>query len=251
MSRCLNACIAVTIALLATGCQAGERARPAAETSSRDALPNPRPKQVVKLHGRVPPSLRVEFLVRYTMEDVKAEGCRPRDVTGGFLPFLGDFTRVETLQPRYLDGNRYEVELVVDKYLPGPCGWAFDEVNAVVVKDGKVGDRDFMAETTSPVIDNNTDGLFEPYCYQPNSHNCPVRQNSDPVPVLLLCSNRSLTNPKPRTYLTCGDRFPDTNYKETHLLDAKTSEVLLDSYDLTLESSPIPIKFPQSTEAAP
>ena len=142
-------------------------------------------------------------------------------------------------------------ELVVDKYMSGPCGWAFDEVKAVVVKDGKVGDRNFMTGTTSPVIDNNTDGLFEPYCYRPDDHDCPVRQNSDPVPVLLLCSIGRMSYPKPRDYFTCGDRFPDTNYKQTHLLDARTSEIALDLYDLTLESSPIPIKFPQSTEAAP
>lgn len=251
MNRCLNACIAVAIALLATGCQAGERARPAAEASSRDAVPNPRPKQVVKLHGRVPPSLRVEFLVWYTMEDVKADGCRPRDVTGGFLPFLGDFTRVDTLESRYLNGNRYEAKLVVDKYLPGPCGWAFDRVIAVVVKDGKVGDSKFTTGTSSPVINNNTDGLFVPYCYRPDSHNCPVRQNADPVPVLLLCEFTSSPIEGEPDFFTCADHFPGINYKQTHLLDEGTSEVMLDLYDLHFDSSPISLTPPQSTEAAP
>jgi hypothetical protein len=136
----LMLCFAVATPLVATGCQAGEKStRVAADASSRDAILNPKPKQVVKLHGRVPPSLRFEFWVRYSMDDVKAEGCRPRDATGGFLPMLGDFTRVETLAPLYLAGNRYQAELVVDKYLPGPCGWAFEEIKAVVVKDGRGG----------------------------------------------------------------------------------------------------------------
>lgn len=235
-----------------TGCLADSGAqRDTAVADPREAILNPAPRQIVKLQGRVPPSLRFEFRVRYTMEDVKAEGCRPRDATGGFLPMLGDFTRVETLQPRYLDGNRYEAELVVDKYLPGPCGWAFDEVKAAVVKDGKVGDRNFTTGTTSPVIDNNTDGKFTGFCTEFSDHECPFRQNSDPTPVLLLCSIGSMPYPKPRDYFTCGNRFPGARYKQTHLLDAKAQEISLDFHDLTLEPSPIPLNLPQSTEAVP
>lgn len=244
----------VLLALMTTttGCLAETGAqRGAAAASPRDAVINPKPKQVVKLHGRVPPSLRFEYRVWYTMADVKAEGCRPRDATGGFLPFLGDFTRVETILPRYAGDGRYEAELVVDKYLPGPCGWAFSELKATIVKDGRVGDPLYTSRITSPIVNNNTDGQFEVYCTEFDHHRCPFRQNSDPTPVLLLCEVTSSSFQGRSDFLACANHYPGARYKETHLLDAKTTQVALDFYDLNLEPSPISMNTLPSRETAP
>jgi hypothetical protein len=248
----LMLCFAVAMPLVATGCQAGEKGtRVAADASSRDAILNTKPKQVVKLHGRVPPSLRFEFRVWYTMTDVKAEGCRPRDATGGFLPMLGDFTRVEALAPRYMEGNRYEAELVVDKYLPGPCGWAFEEIKAVIVKDERVGDPLYTIETTTAVVSNNTHGKFEAYCDEFSQRSCDFRQNSDPTSVLLLCEITSSPWQGKPDFLACSDHYPGVGYKETHFLDAATSQIVLDFHDLNLEPSPISMKASPEKEATP
>jgi hypothetical protein len=245
MRRCLLLlCFVVAMPLIATGCQAGEKGtRVAVDASSRNIILNPTPKQVVKLHGRVPPSLRFEFWVRYSMDDVKSEGCRPRDTTGGFLPMLGDFTRVETLAPRYLEGNRYETELVVDKYLPGPCGWAFDEIKAVVVKDGRVGDRLYTTETTSPVVDNNTDGKFEVHCTQFDHHSCAFRQNADSGPVMVLCEMFQSIRANRSPSLYCSEQY-GSRYKQTHLLNHDTRGITIDFYDLAQETSPVAPKTP-------
>ncbi len=91
-------------------------------------LLNPNPKQIVRIYGRLPEHLGFSLGAMYsaTTEDRACEKNPGSSIGIGPLRSV-----TEPLEIRH-DGDRFEATLVVDKYLPGPCGWKY------VYSDGAV-----------------------------------------------------------------------------------------------------------------
>lgn len=201
---------------------------------------NPDPKHVVRIVGRMPASLEAELRARYAITR------QDRACTPGLLPQWGAGTergsRSETLAIKR-SGDYYETDFVVDKYLPGKCGWRFDGVGASVVRNGNQHDIDVMSR---PLIEGRAfyDPDYQSACIGLDRETCQRIGNSLDTPVVVPCmlSVRSVPLPPPAEPSDGASNLLCTSFeyhhKREHLLKPATKQVQIDFYDLETEALP-------------
>lgn len=184
---------------------------------------NPNPTHVVQVSGAIAPTLDVRFSVHYESDSLD-KGCWQNAPLweGGGEKYMGERLEVER------EGERYRTRFVVDKFLPGRCGWRLIGVSAVVVRKND-------DETSSRVV------IEAREFNQPEPPLCPSEteacedegaklqfNSSDGISVQMRC----------RTVLpseaisgnggfSCQDLW-DASYKLTHALKPHTRNVQID-----------------------
>ena len=139
-------------------------------------------------------------------------------------------------------GDEWVADLVVDRYLPGRCGWDIKGhvVLMVTPNDAREGDS-LRAGTRFVVADARTVDEKASRC-KPHHARCTeersrlLSNSDDAIPVQVRCKR---VPPEDRgygnTFVFC-DRFPE--HKITHNLKTHTKEVRIDLYDLDHENLP-------------
>lgn len=205
---------------------------------------NPHPQQAVRITGRIPPSLEIRMFALYSIDrihtrtgpahtEVVDEACRPT-LKFGMIPIdPGEYSRSEELKIER-NGDRYETRFVVDRYLPGRCGWQFDSIGTAVAKDGKRSEAvTLQTQTVFKATSAST-----PNCDPAWNDACPSVGNSDPTPVIVRCEMYASKESGKRPSLMCQG-YEKIPYKKTHYVTPQTKEMAVDFYDVALEPDPI------------
>lgn len=192
---------------------------------------NPNPMHVVRLHGHAPKTL--DFRFRVVFASTNREGdCWNH---AGFWEGGGAKTFAYDIYP-VRKGDAWQADLVVDRYLPGRCGWNIRGNAMIMVEptDAREGDT-FMEGMRLVVGDARDRDDNAPRC-QPGNPRCSeersrhLSNSDDTVPAEVRCK-RVKPPPLPArgTVFICNE-FPE--YKTTHLLQNSTRRVRIDLYDL-------------------
>jgi hypothetical protein len=208
--------------------------------------PNPHPTHIVKLHGKLPRGFDIAFNVSYGTTSTAPE-CSASFNLGGFgSASPSSFVYVQ--QVRHVDGG-YEADFVVDKYLPGKCGWKLKGSGAIVTTD-------------EPGLEQQSYGvgavlLGDFLGAPPGTPGCPGRPNpegtgcqearfwrmfndNESAPALVRCRSENYSpfgsNIQKRGF-SCGSPWV---YKKGHVLRENTRKVTIDVYDLNHEPDPAP-----------
>lgn len=190
---------------------------------------NPSPKQLVRIHGRLPKSLTITLWARYITQD---ESCWSEKAKAGFS--LGTNILPEPVEVQRV-GEGFEATLVVDKYLPEQCDRRFTDLKVNVFKDENWDDPEALPRSVIEVADDHNREM--PPCSDTSSSSCKDAINSDPAPVLVLCEMWSRGSRTPS--LLCNG-YGGGRYKQTHILQPRTPEVKVDFYDLAIDKDPLP-----------
>ena len=198
---------------------------------------NKKPKHVVRIEGRVPDSLQIEFDAFY-LTNTKDMACFTQP---GARLGQGPNYRAEPVEVSRKNG-RYQATFTVDKYLPGPCNWILMKVNAVIGKTGQPIEEAEVVERVIHTYNFYHEGSDASGCdTNPRSMDegrCPERENSLNTPVVVPCKVQSFEN------------FPDTppsffcraltraEYKISHRIKRGQKIVQINFYDLDKESDP-------------
>jgi len=197
---------------------------------------NKKPKHVVRIEGRVPDSLQIEFDAFY-LTDTKDMACFTQP---GARLGQGPNYRAEPVEVSRKNG-RYQATLTVDKYLPGACNWILMKVNAVIGKTGQPAEEPEVVERvihTYYFYHDESDASGCDINPRSGDRKCPVEENSLNTPVVVPCKVQSF------------DNFPDTppsffcraltraEYKISHRVKRGQKIVQINFYDLDKESDP-------------
>ena len=203
---------------------------------------NPRPKHIVRIEGRVPKSLEIAFGAEYWTH-TEDRACYPHPLyQWGF----GPNTHRDAIEVKRKKNGRFTAELVVDKYLPGPCNWALRKVDAAVVAVGKPDEDVQLAAGvigTYYYYDGKSDAsgcdITDERARRSDKDDCPILQNALDTPVLVPCK----VEPYDKNFPKVPEGFycavlTKARYKETHRLKPGQKRVLIDFYDLDNEPDP-------------
>ena len=204
---------------------------------------NPRPKHIVRIEGRVPKSLDIVLVADYST-GTSDRACYPHPL---YQWGLGPNTHRDRIDVKRKNG-RYIGELVVDRYLPGPCNWRLDKVDVgVLAVDrpeaslqavGEVIETYYYHEGKSDASGCNITDEQAQYW---DREKCPTRQNSLDVPVIVPCKvkapNQAFPTSKGGFYCPAGSATK-ASFKEVHRLKPGQKRVLIDFYDLDNEPDP-------------
>ena len=235
------------------GCQTQSERQPP-EESPRQFKRNPQPQQVVRVHGRVPPSVALKFMAQYalTEEAFKDPKCEPRRYKGQ-IPVFFDFVHFEDVKITR-NGDRYEAQLPIDLMQPSACAWEFMELVVVLAKDGKWDEKSMVSGVSPAPISPYFKGA-EGECDDDKSSKSTKRQtlhgttrtstlpcraveNTYATPVWVRCEMFRLDkgDPEPPRFY-CGTGSYD-RFKQSHLVTPQTREVQMDIYDLAVDPDP-------------
>jgi hypothetical protein len=237
--------ILLGLAIALVGCQTNT------DVSNSDILTpviNPHPKHLVRIVGRIPKSLEIEFGSGYAISDSKKNipGCWPTVEQQWGSMGIDKFSRGEDLKI-IRDGERFEANFMVDKYLPGDCGWGFYAVGVTVAKDGRRDEKatvDTDPIRVNPVYENENQGL----CSSDYDVSCPNVSNSDPTPVIIRCYMFTPKDEPDRTpSILCGG-YEHFGFKRTHYVTPETRKIQINFYDLELEADPLAEQKKQTRE---
>jgi hypothetical protein len=213
-----------------------------AQTLPRPAV-NPKPQQVVKIHGRLPKQLNLVLGAEY-WATTPGPACDAETATWDINHGMRR-QRITDLMEIRRKGVTYETELIVDKYPPGACGWKYSYTSEVITKlnnskdDGTTDMKVISAERY--VVDDSV-----PRC-RPWDKSCTEEmawrlRNAKDIPVLVRCQTlpageTSWSGPYGPNF-TCQDPLNDS-YKKGHLLKPDTRQIQIDVYDLDNEKDPV------------
>lgn len=221
---------------------------------------NPHPTHVVRITGRIPPTLQVQLSAGYGPGNGKDECNIHSWLQLADRSSWEKYGRSQVLALKR-SGEHFETSFVVDKYLPGDCQWQFDGVGATVVRNGNFDDADVVS---SPLITGFT-------YYRPNNQNvcigkdkttCEQMENSLDTPVVVPCEMFLYDKPMPGAQpgeVIPPDKTPslfcsglsgtEGVFKRQHLLVPSTKKVQIYIYDLEIEPDPT-VAFPEKKEAS-
>ena len=192
---------------------------------------NPDPRHVVRLHGRAPETLDFRFRVMFVSTNPEGDCWSHAGFWegGGEKGWGYDFYPVR-------DGGNRKADLVVDRYLPGRCGWDIKGSAMIMVTPLDAGEGDLLgagrrlvvADTRALDDDAPRCGQGHPRCSEERSR---LLSNSDEaIAVEVRCKRVPPEERGPgRTFFFCN-RFPE--HKTTHDLEAHTRKIRIDLYDL-------------------
>lgn len=209
-------------------------------SGSPDIAPaiNPRPIHVLQLSGRIPKSLTTKLFVNY-LTDAKDPSCfsHPAAKWGG-----GPNYRQEILDVTR-QGESFQAQVAIDKYLPGVCNWRFQSVGAAVVKDGNASDETVVEDLVSGYLYGAKADAQG--CDGTGQDDCPQKQNALDAPVIVPCVKFLYDKPMPGIKqdtvprLFCASESSVKGaYKESHRLRSGQKTVRVDFYDLESEADP-------------
>lgn len=199
---------------------------------------NPNPTHIVQISGRIPKSLSAKLFVNY-LTDAKDPSCfsHPAAQRGG-----GPNYRQEMLD-LIRQGDSFQAQVMIDKYLPGVCNWRFQSVGAAIVKDGNAGDETVVEDIVSSYLyaaKADAQG-----CDGTGMDDCPQKQNALGVPVIVPCVKFLYDKPMPGMKqdtvprLFCAsESMVKGPYKEGHRLRPGQKTIRVDFYDLESEADP-------------
>jgi len=197
---------------------------------------NPHPRHVVRLHGRAPETLDFKFSIGF-MSTSREGDCYKH---AGFWEGGGKKGWGYDLYP-VRHGERWEADLVVDRYLPGRCGWnikgsAMIRVEPLDAEEGDslgAGVRLVVADTRT--LDDSAPrcGPRHPRCSEERSRL--LSNSDDSIPVEVRCKRLAPEERIGSTAFICN-QFPE--HKITHDLKAHTRSIRIDLYDLDHEELP-------------
>lgn len=224
-------------------CQSGDPVRE--RDTAADAVPgpqlNPDPKHIVRVHGRLPKHLDLSLNAEYEATRQGA-GCQKQFVLGSLAG--GAMRRITDSVDIHRHGEEFDATLIVDKYLPGQCGWTYQESRAAVWKHTDPDDLStlIVLDGTRYAVNENT-----PRC-TPRHRNCREERlrrlgnHDESIPVLIRCyTDKPLAGESKEAYFTCGDMFNE-GYKIKHLIVPETGQVHINIYDLDVDADPAPLR---------
>lgn len=202
------------------------------DVEASDPPLNPNPTHVVRLHGRAPETLDFRFRVAFLSTHREGD-CWNH---AGFWEGGGEKTFAYDIYP-VRKGDMWEADLVVDRYLPGRCGWNIRSEVMIIVKPAELEwSNKGLLRMGDPVIgdaremDDNA-----PRC-EPGHPRCTEERsrrlsNSDKaIPVEMRCKRIPLEQRIGDTLFRCND-FPE--HKIMHLLKNGHTRVRIDLYDIS------------------
>lgn len=203
----------------------------ASKAEASDPPLNPNPTDVVRLYGHAPETLDFRFRVAFLSTHREGDCWNHADFWegGGEKAFSYDIYPVRK-------GDSWVADLVVDRYLPGRCGWDIDAGTRIIVKPaelewthkGLLGAGDLVIGDARTIDDD------APHC-EPASPRCSEARsrrlaNSDEaIPVEMRCHRIPEEKRIGDTRFMCND-LPE--HKTTHLLKPGVTRVRIDLYDL-------------------
>lgn len=196
-----------------------------------DPLLNPKPGHVVRLYGRAPETLDFRFRVAFVATNPEGD-CWNH---AGFWEGGGGKTFAYDIYP-VRKGDTWEADLVVDRYLPGRCGWNVRGNAMIMVEplDARAGDTfmECMRLVVGDARDRDDNAprcqLGNPRCSEERSRR--LSNSDDTIPVEVRCKRVKPVQRAPRSTVFICNEFPE--YKTTHLLQKSTRRVRIDLYDL-------------------
>lgn len=233
--RLLSALMMLLLPALAA-CQSSEplgRIVTPSEVRASDPPLNPKPKHIIRLYGRAPETL--DFRFRKMMVSTSQDGdCWNH---AGFWEGGGEKGWGYDLYP-VRNGEYWEADFVVDRYLPGRCEWKINASLVILVTpvDARGGDNTLGGMLTV-VGDARLWDETAPQC-KPGMNNCDEarrarRQNADDtIPVQVRCGIRPPERRIGEIVFYCNE-FSD--YKDLHYVKDHTRRIRIDLYDLDHE----------------
>ena len=193
---------------------------------------NKKPKHVVRIEGRVPDSLQIEFDA-FFLTDTKDMACFSQP---GARLGQGPNYRAEPVEVSRKNG-RYQATFTVDKYLPGACNWILMQVNAVIGKTGEPAEEAEVVERVIHTYNFYHEGSDASGCDQSpwsmDEAHCPVKANSFNTPVVIPCKVASYASNRPPKF-DCP-ALTKANYKVSHRIKRGQKHVQINFYDLDSE----------------
>ena len=232
----LRCALAIVLLPALAACQSAEplgRIVTPAEVRSIDPPLNPDPKHIIRLYGRAPETLDFRFRIAFASTSQEGD-CWNH---AGFWEGGGNKAwRYDLLPVR--KGEYWEADFVVDRYLPGRCGWRIAASANIVVAPAEAArwDRRKRASGTKVfgvVGDARSRDETAPRC-RPGMHNCDEARNrrmanaDDSIPVQVHCRIRPLEERISDTFFFCNE-FAD--YKIMHYAKNHTRRIRIDLYD--------------------
>lgn len=196
-------------------------------TSSRvggELLPNDRdfpelnasPERRVVIHGSLPSAFDAKFIAYYRASEYS--GCRysPTFLAGaveGVSFPIGTSLPLKVVR----EGERYSVDLIVDHFKLGRCGWKFSGVSAEISKSGVVSLANTIVLNKELQSSKSEEWGF----------------NSQDVAVVWRCKFDGLTDrPKEQRIFACGGFAQKYRDKGQHLLNSVSKTVEVDFIDM-------------------
>lgn len=195
---------------------------------------NPNPMHVVRLHGRAPETLDFRFRVGFLSTNREGDCWNHAGFWegGGEKAFSYDIYPVRK-------GETWEADLVVDRYLPGRCGWNIDAGTLIIVKPAELDwtHKGLLGGGQLVISDIRGKDDTAPRC-EPGHPRCTEERsrrlsNSDEtISVEVRCHRIPPDKRIGDSLFICND-FPE--HKITHLWRQGVTRVRIDLYDLGQE----------------
>lgn len=178
---------------------------------------NPNPKQVVRVFGKVPSDFNLSFGLLY-------EATAPDKhcwQSFGYPKRAGEQVKFKR------NGDRFELAVTVDKYLPGECRWRFNGLDANLAQKDRPEDRQNVSLINGSEYDWNDSTprcpSYNEYCNEERYRR--LSNPNDKIPVEARCTTTSISDDANRdSRFKCRDSANDS-YKKTHLLKPYTRQV--------------------------
>lgn len=249
MSHRINHCVLAVSLLLApslAGCKSPEGVAPPAqgkqapsEAKDMTRVLNKNPKHIVRIEGRVPDSLEIVLDAAY-IADSKDSACfkLPEALTAPGLSYQVDELDIARSK------GRYTAQLVIDKYLPGPCNWILWRVNAGIRQADKPDEEMDVVEQVIQARSFYHDEYDASGCsLSPRSgdhRRCPTEQNSLDTPVIVPCKVQSYKSfpDTPPSFFCPATSSTKADFKRVHRVKRGQKVVVIDFYDLDQERDP-------------
>ena len=189
---------------------------------------NPNPQHIVRLHGTAPESLDFKLAVVYASTNREGD-CWNH---AAFFDGGGEKRWRYVIEP-VREGESWNADLTVDRYLPGRCGWkGGGTVLAYVVPEDAKPEESMSAAMGVVTWDYRDIDVSQPLCRQ-RERSCDearrrVRRNDDEaVPVQFRCHRRAqddIFKGNPTDFL-CNFDYSGSDVKIAHMVTKKTKDV--------------------------
>ena len=113
-------------------------------------LANPQAKRTLQIRGLIDPSVTVRFSAYWDARNAKNSEC---GYLANWLEGVRNSYSVQIPIAPKIDDGHYELQVVTDEFLPGPCNWTFSGV--LIHADGQVFDNMFSIDTSELIVANN------------------------------------------------------------------------------------------------
>ncbi len=190
---------------------------------------NPDPKHIIRLHGRAPATLDFRFRIGFASTNPEGD-CWNHE---GFWEGGGEKVWSYDLYP-VRKGESWEADFVVDRYLPGRCGWRIGaSVMLVVAPYDRPEGKSVLGGARTVIGDARGWDETASQC-RPGMRNCDdarrlrVQNADESIPVQVHCRWRVGKDAIGDDMFTCNEF---ARYKTLHYVKDHTRRIQIDLYD--------------------